>query len=593
MSEMRSRTEFRGLPTHHNLVLHDSVDLEPASRQPHERISGFRSSGEKPFVPASLHRVIVRGNAVVLRHADCFLGSLFPLEERVRNTLNFTWDVPTAKAAPFGIPLALLCGALMGFTHIPFALSVLTAFPLAGLLYLSARETTPRLAARVAFWGWLAFWAVHLFWLPQSFSDLFRTEGGWVASLAVWILMPLVWIIEAGFNAGLTWVAHRVTKTPVGFLGCMAGGIVLLEWARGLGPLAFPWGNFGYALIGSPLAQLSSLGGVFLGSLLVTIIAASLAALGWFEWRWLIVSGILVVGALGYGLTRPAPPVATKTAWLAQGNIDVLRRFRGTNQSDLQIYTGIIKKAPKDALIVLPEAALDLGVVAKLEAFPLPAALRLPSVQRIISGVADGRQGARLNAVAAVSNSSLLGTTNKTHLVPFGEYYPLRREASFIYDSVFRAMGLGSIGSSEPSREQRVLELDSERFGAFVCYDSIFQSLPRGLVARGAQVLVETTNDGWFGGGSGNAQHFAMDQIRAIETGRYLLRVANTGITAGIDPSGRVLARLPQNVEAGLLTRYTPIDAITPYVLLGDWVLWLALVLSLFSTVSARAGVRW
>jgi apolipoprotein N-acyltransferase len=513
--------------------------------------------------------------------------------EGVRNTLNFSWDVPAARAAPFGIPLALLCGALMGFTHIPFALSVLTALPLAGLLYLSAREATPRLAARVAFWGWLAFWGVHLFWLPQSFSDLFRTEGGWGASLAVWVLMPLVWIIEAGFNALLTWVAHRVTKTPIGFLGFMAGGLVLLEWARGLGPLAFPWGNFGYALIGSPLAQISSLGGVLLGSLLITLLASSLAALAWFEWRWPIASGVLVIAALGYGLTRPAPPIATKNAWLAQGNIDVLRRFRGTNKSDLQIYSGLVKKAPRDALIVLPEAALDLGVVAQLEAFPLPAARRLPSVPRLISGVADGRQGARLNAVAAVSNSALLGTTNKTHLVPFGEYYPLRREASFVYDFVFRAMGLGSIGSSEPSREQRVLPLSGERFGAFVCYDSIFASLPRSLVTRGAQVLVETTNDGWFGGGSGNAQHFAMDQIRAIETGRYLLRVANTGITAGIDPQGRVLGRLPQNVEAGLLTRYAAIDAITPYVLLGDWVLWLAFALSAFSTVSTRENVRW
>jgi apolipoprotein N-acyltransferase len=485
-----------------------------------------------------------------------------------------------------------LCGALMGFTHIPFSVSVLTALPLAGLLYLSAREATPKLAARVAFWGWLAFWAVHLFWLPQSFADLFGTRGGWVASLAVWILMPLVWIIEAGFNALLTWVAHRVTKTPVGFLGFMAGGLVLLEWARGLGPLAFPWGNFGYALIGSPLAQISGLGGVFLGSLLVTVLASSLAALAWFEWRWMVVSGVLVIAALGYGLTRPAPPVATKTAWLAQGNIDPLGNFLGTAQP-LQVFTRLVKRAPRDALVILPEAALDLSIVAKLETFPRPASLRLPAVPRLISGVADGRQGLRLNAVAAVSNSSLLGTTDKTHLVPFGEYFPLRREAGFIYDFVFRAMGIGSIGSSEPSRQQRVLQLSGERFGAFVCYDSIFPSLPRSLVTRGAQVLVETTNDGWFGGGSGNAQHFLMDQLRAIETGRYLLRVANTGITAGIDPSGRVLGRLPQNVEAGLLAQYAPIDTITPYVLLGDWVLWLAAVLTLISTIATRAAMRW
>ncbi len=477
-----------------------------------------------------------------------------------------------------------MCGLLMGLTHIPFGASLLTVIPLAGLLFASAREATPRLAARAAFFGWLAFWAVHLFWLPQSFAPNF--------GIAVWFLMPFVWVIEAGFNAALTWVVYRVTGKPLPFLMAMVGALVLLEWARGLGPLAFPWGNFGYALIGTPLAQVASLGGVYLGSLIVLIAASSIAAVFFYEWRWLPVAGVIIVSSLAYGLTRAAPPAPTRQAWLMQGDIDSFRRFVGTNKSDLEIFTGLLKGVPKDAVVVLPEAALNIEVVANLEP-PLPAALRFPSVPKLLAGVADSRQGARLNAVAAVTNSRLLGTTDKTFLVPFGEYFPLRREAGAVYDFVFRILNLGNLQSADPSRQQRILELGGERFGAFVCYDSIFPSLPRSLVSRGAQVLVEPTNDGWFGGGAGNFQHFAMDKMRAIETGRYLLRVANTGITASIDPNGHVIEELPLNVSRALLARYAPLETVTPYVLLGDWALWLAGAICVAAMLLARSRANW
>lgn len=506
-----------------------------------------------------------------------------PPLDNVRNDLNFTWNIPRIAPAPFNLPLAVISGLLMGFMHIPFGASFLVVIPLSGLLFASAREATPRLAARAAFFGWLAFWAVHLFWLPQSFAPNF--------GIAVWFLMPFVWVIEAGFNAALTWVVYRATGRPLPFLGAMAGALVLLEWMRGLGPLAFPWGNFGYTLIGTPLAQVASLGGVYLGSLIVLMCASSIAAVFFYEWRWLPVAGMIIIASLIYGLTRPAPPIPTRQAWLMQGNIDPFKNFIGETRS-LEIFTGLLKGAPKDAVVVLPEAALNIAVVASLEP-PLPPALRLPSVPKLLAGVSDSRQGARLNAVASVTNSRLLATTNKTFLVPFGEYQPLRREASAVYDFVFRIFNLPNLQSADPGNQQRILELGGERFGAFVCYDSIFPSLPRSLVLRGAQVLVEPTNDGWFGGGAGNYQHFAMDKMRAIETGRYLLRVANTGITASIDPNGRVLEELPLNVSRALLARYAPLETITPYVLLGDWALWLAAVIVIAAMLLARSRTNW
>jgi apolipoprotein N-acyltransferase len=468
--------------------------------------------------------------------------------------------------------------------HVPFPVPALVFIPLAGLLYVSAREPTPRLAARAALVGWLGFWAVHLFWLPQSFAPSF--------GVAVWALMPLVWVIEAGFNALLTWAVRAVCPRPLAFLGAMTGALVLLEWARGLGPLAFPWGNFGYALVDSPFAQVASLGGVYLGSILVVFAASSLAALLFYEWRWLGIAALLCGAGAVYGVTRPAPATPTRQAWLLQGNINSFSRFRGDNRSDLEIFTSLLKGAPRDAVVALPEAALELNVVANVEP-QLVNALQFPAVPKLIAGVADLRQGARLNSVAAIQNRRLLMTTDKTYLVPFGEYFPLLNEAAPVYRFVFGLFGIGMLESAEPSRAQRLLELGGERFGAFVCYDSIFPSLPRILVARGAQVLVEPTNDGWFGGGAGNEQHFAMDRVRAIETGRYLLRVANTGITAGVDPLGRVLEHLPQNVQGALLTRYAPLETRTAYVVLGDWALLLALGGVIVAVLGGRPRARW
>ena len=94
-------------------------------------------------------------------------------------------------------------------------------------------------------------------------------------------------------------------------------------------------------------------------------------------------------------------------------------------------------------------------------------------------------------------------------------------------------------------------------------------------------MLAEPTNDAWFGGGSGNVQHFQMDRIRAIETDRYLLRTANTGITAIIDSRGRVLARLPQNQPGALPGNFAPLETMTPYVRLGDWAVFAAMLIAL------------
>jgi apolipoprotein N-acyltransferase len=352
-------------------------------------------------------------------------------------------------------------------------------------------------------------------------------------------------------------------------------------------------------LINTPLAQLAGLGGVYFLSLLMWLVAVGIAALGFFEWRILPpVLGLLLLGVV-YGITRPEVSKPTRSALLVQGNIDPFGRLaRPSGKSDLEIFVDLSTPKDKNAVIIYPEAALRLEQLANvgsgltgLDFSGKP--IQVPKFKRLISGVADFRQGDRLNSVAAIQNGRLLGTSTKQHLVPFGEFFIFRRELAFIYNPIFGLLGLGeSFGGLNLRYETRTLQLDFERFGTYVCYDSVFPDVSRARVLDGAQVLVNVSNDGWFGRTWGIEQHFLMGRMRAIETGRSVLRVGNTGITAVIDARGQVKQRAPIQQSLALEVRYGLESGQTPYVRFGDWAVGLALLLLGIAVGSSRTNAE-
>ncbi len=501
---------------------------------------------------------------------------------------NFSWHEDT-KAQPYGVPLSLLAGLVLGFTHIPFIASWLAVLPLAAIFYLIAREDTPRLAARAAFFAGLSFWVVHLFWLPQSFAQNFGP--------VIWAIFPLIAPLEAViFWSSTAWLAHRIARQPLPMLGFLAGGFVLIEWIRAnMDAISFPWGNFGYTLLNTPLAQVASLGGVYLGSLLVTLLAAAIAALAWFEARALIfMLGVWLV-ALIFGVTRPAPVPASKDVLLVQPNISAFEKFTGTVVNPLERHRILSKRAKPGALIVWSEAVVRLEELTQ-PSFPaydptkptqstklIPA----PRFNKLIAGVRNGA----VNSVVAMQNGVMLGISTKTKLVPFSEFFPFRQQLAFIYDPILKALGASGAGGSSPVLAPKVLEIGGDKAGTFVCYDSIFPAVPRLYVQMGANVLVQATNDAWFGGGIGNEQHFEMDRMRAIELDRYLLRAANTGISAVIDPRGNVIVSAPQNQKLALEGKYGLQSNLTLYARFGDWAVLLAvLVMMVFGFAGRRSS---
>lgn len=425
---------------------------------------------------------------------------------------------------------ALSLGAALALTQPPFHLGWLAPLFLALLL----TRFSGRYGSRDAFLAGLGYWGVHLAWLPGSFTIMFGPLGA-IPFIPLVVVESALWAV----------VVRLFGKRGVGLLG----GWLLLDYllAR-LGPLAFPWGDLGYALTAAPGRMLAALGGVPLLTLVVLLVAWSLK-----EGRY----WALVPWALLWLLPLPqAEP--TKTALLIQGAVNPLEKIQGASATE--IYEGLsragLQEHPEASLVVWPETAVP----------------RLPSDvsgwlggRDLVAGVAAYDGGYR-NRIVWVHAGEVAGRYDKVILVPFGENFPWRRELGWLYGFFFDAFGLGNLADTTPGREF----LPLGPYGAYVCYESVFGRAARTLARRGAEVLVNVSNDAWFGPTFGVRQHFEMGRLRAVETGRWLLRAGNDGITASINPYGRVASELPRGERSYLAAPYSLTSSTTPYTLWGD-----------------------
>jgi apolipoprotein N-acyltransferase len=181
-------------------------------------------------------------------------------------------------------------------------------------------------------------------------------------------------------------------------------------------------------------------------------------------------------------------------------------------------------------------------------------------------------------AYLASPDAQILGSYDKVHLVPFGEYVPLKRFLPFVQRLVAAA------GDFLPGDSQAPLKFPKASAGVLICFESIFPELGRAMTANGAALLVNLTNDAWYGMSSAPYQHFSMAVFRAVENRRPVIRAANTGISAFILPNGRILEQSGLFTET-LLTREIPLPypGLTLYTRYGDF---FAMALTIFSAVN-------
>jgi apolipoprotein N-acyltransferase len=365
----------------------------------------------------------------------------------------------------------------------------------------------------------------------------------------------------------------------------------------------FPWNLLGIAQVDNgPLSRIAATTGVYGISFEIALVNVALAAafLVPREKRTAMLAAALAAAAvLQAGRLIDTPPAHTdRAALLVQQNIPVsadwtpayfqktlndLTELSVKSASGPSIKTGVW---PRINLLVWPES-------------PAPFFTNDAHFRDAIGGMARsanawvvagtiGTDAARPNSDAPVFNSAALispdgawhARYDKVHLVPFGEYLPFPSLFSF-------AGGLTKeVGQFQHGTSRTPLDAGDEKLGVFICYESIFPDEVRQFANNGAQVFVNISNDGWYGDSGAYAQHLNQTRMRAIENNRWLLSATDTGVTASIDPWGRVVAQLPRKDRLVLLAPYALISDTTFYARHGDWFAYACAIISVGALLS-------
>lgn len=477
--------------------------------------------------------------------------------------------------------LSLGCGALLSAAFPPIGFWPL-AVALAPALLLSANAPRAKGAFWVGFFFGVGFFTLHLFWLPQSFAPY---SGGFF-----WLLYPPLVAVLGLFWGLVTFSGRWLGGRGTGALWLLPALWVLMEWARTQGVFAFPWGALGYLWVETPMVQLADLAGVYGISLLtLAVLALAVSPLAyrpahaprsWGRTFVALLSALLLVGGgLGYGgyRLRTVEVPADQRALLVQGSTNPYERATGAEvEEEITLYKTLTREAISaleelPELVVWPEGvvldySLEQGVGREAELQESAAGVPLITG----AGAYDFEAQRSYNSAYSLAEGTVLSRYDKAYLVPFGEYFPFTQVLRPVYRLVFSWFGLEFYQSRSPGQAFTPLTLPSASAAVYICYESVFPQVPRAMVARGAEVLVNISNDAWFGSGGGAEQHFAMGTVRAVETRRYLLRAGNDGITALVDPLGRVQERLPRGDRGALAVTYGEATSITPYVRFGD-----------------------
>ena len=365
---------------------------------------------------------------------------------------------------------------------------------------------------------------------------------------------------------------------------------------------AFPWELLGYSQTGNfGLTRIASLVGVYGLSFEIVLVNSVFAAafLGPRARRKLLLvaaCGAAVILQAGQLLVPPPVP-ADRNALLVQPNVPILegavwtREYFQDTLRDLTALSlhppGAMKDSRRPDLIVWPESPSPFYTNDPLFRGAV-SALAKQSGSWVVAGsigikpaMHSGGEASQIFNSAAMVNpeGEWVGRYDKVHLVPFGEYLPFPQLFAF-------AGGLTKeVGEFQRGASHAPLDAGSERVGIFICYESIFPDEVRQGPLEGAQVLLNISNDGWYGDSGAWAQHLQQTQMRAIENDRWLLAGTNTGMTASIDPYGRIVAATPRKVRTALDAPYALREGTTFYTRHGDWFAYLCAIISVGAVV--------
>jgi len=459
--------------------------------------------------------------------------------------------------------LALLCGAAMPFAFAPYHYIWLAILSFAGLTWLIQRKH-PFLTGYSFGFGWFGLGA---WWLAPTVHEY----GGLPWALAI-IVPTLMGLVMGLFPAIWAWVCmkiYRFNGKPYALLLLLPCSAILMEWLRGHIFTGLPWTSIGNLVLDSPASAWLSIFGVYGMAFLPVLLGASLA----FLWqkrqrKHAIIAMVFCAIFIYFAPTIPQTENPESQVALIQPNIPQDQKW--DNSFLKQSMQNLVKLSDQEAanvdLIIWPEAAVpfylerspnwDRWLQEHMNNWNTPV---LFGSLKFFSDTGASQNGLYLFEPHNANKKQFVG---KHHLVPFGEYIP-----SWL--PWLRKIG-PDIADFQPARDNGILSNQSTLFGSLICYESIFPEEARQRVQDGANVLIVVTNDAWYGRSPAAWQHFQASQARAIETGRYVLRVGNTGVSAIIAPDGRITNTTPWWTANTVVGTYRPSNIMTPYQTWGN-----------------------
>lgn len=481
--------------------------------------------------------------------------------------------------------IAILAGALT-----PLALAPTNYWPLLmlgiGLFYLGLSRINPRQALLR---GWCYGFATFLTgtgWVYVSIHDYGNAPPPLAALLTVGLAAGLGLLFALLAWLWCRWL--RRDRAPVANALAFAALWVAMEGFRSWFLTGFPWLHAGYSQVEGPLSGLMPIGGVWLASFALVLSTTLLAQVP----SWLAKSDQAVVSLIlllapwlsgyllaGHPWTHAAGPAIQVSA--VQGNVPLMMKWDPKKvDHQLDLYLTLTEQdTAGSGLVVWPETAIPLPHSAALGYLDQLQRLGKRRHLALITGLVDDRpdpQGRALYYNGLIALGEGQGNYLKQKLVPFGEYVPLEN----LLSGLLRLFDLPMSELHAGPPNQPPLTALGYQVAPLICYEVVYPEFAAAQAAR-SQLLLTVSNDTWFGHSIGPLQHLQMAQARALESGRWMIRATNNGVTALIDPMGHISKRVPQFETAVLRGSVLPMTGLTPYLRWRLWPVALVCVLAL------------
>ncbi len=479
---------------------------------------------------------------------------------------------------------AMLSGVMLILIQPPASLSPLAFVALVPLIYGIDKDNL-RLSFLRGFAAGIVAWLGTIYWVVVAMNQY----GGINIPLSILILVIFVLYLSVYTGIFTLSCAFLEKRMSVPVYLAAAPVWVILEYARGIVMTGFPWSYIGHSQFGFlHLIQSVSVTGTFFISFLIVAVNSIICS-AWTRRKipaiFTVVIATLIASSLAYGFVRlQHRDSGNIKAAIVQGNIgqDVKWDESFKMMTVNKYYRLSFGLAQNADIIIWPETSMPFLLGRDPAAYRYVKAVPVTLKSRLLYGTV-GMLSTRnlLNTVHYIDpEGNTGGIYNKVHLVPFGEYTPIVSYFPFLAK-------LTAIGADfKPGDGHSPIQTDVGKIGVLICFEGIFPYITNETVRQGAEVLVNLTNDAWYNRTSAPYQHFAFYVFRAIETDRYVLRSANTGISAIIDPRGRIEGKTPIFTEEVLRGTYALKNTKTFYVRHGDYFIVICLVFLAMTVVT-------